>query len=326
MKVVVTGAAGFIGSNLTKRLEKDPDTELVLVDDFSRGKQGYLDYLGVKTRCYKSDLRDYETASNLIKNADVVYHTACRIGGVQFLHGSSAKELLALQENLVIDRNVFKVCVEHKIKKIIYTSSISVYNTNMQYKTNAVFREEDLIEQPIDPEGGYGWAKYVAEKELKMMSECGMKVGVARIFKSYGSCDDYSEESGQVVCSLCRKAINYPKEEFIVWGDGSVSRCLVYIDDLIDALIQLEKQITNKSLTVNLGGNRPIPIKELAERIVNISDKNIKIKYDTTKPVGPLSRIPDLSRAKKTLNWEPTTNLDEGLRRTYQWMEETLKG
>ena len=75
-----------------------------------------------------------------------------------------------------------------------------------------------------------------------------------------------------------------------------------------------------------MGGNKPIHIKELAERIVNISGKKIKIKYDVTEPSGPLSRIPDLSRAKKLLDWKPTTSLDDGLRKTYHWMEETLKG
>jgi nucleoside-diphosphate-sugar epimerase len=109
-----------------------------------------------------------------------------------------------------------------------------------------------------------------------------------------------------------------------VWGDGTITRCLVYIDDLIDALIQLEKKIITKSITVNIGWNRPISIKELAERIVKISDKEIIIEYDPGKPSGPLSRIPNLSRAKKILNWEPTTDLEVGLKRTFLWMKDTL--
>jgi len=323
MKVVVTGAAGFIGSHLSKRLEQ-LGHELILIDDFSRGKQEYLDYLDVSTKCHRCDLRDYKRTSVLLKDADEVFHTACKIGGVQFLHGSSEKELSALQENLMIDCTVFKACLENKVKRIVFTSSISVYNTKKQYQENAVFKEEDIVSDPINPEGGYGWAKYIGEEQLRMMSQCDMNVGVARIFKSYGPCDDYSDGSGQVVCSLCRKAINYPEERFIVWGDGTITRCLVYIDDLIDALIRLEKNITKKSLTVNIGGNRPISIKELAERIVRISGKDISIEYDPRKPSGPLSRIPNLSRARKMLNWEPTTDLEVGLKRTFLWMKDTL--
>ena len=327
MSILVTGAAGFIGSNLAKRIEEDLKTNLVLVDDFSRGKKEYLDYLGVKAKCLTGDLRNYNTAEIMTKNIDTVYHTACRIGGVQYLHGSPEKELLALQDNLAIDNNLFRACVKNKVKKIVYTSSISVYNTKAQEKDNAIFSEDSINKMAIDPEGGYGWSKYIAEKQLEMMSKCGIHTGVLRIFKSYGPCDDYSEGSGQVVCSLMRKAVNYPKEPFVVWGDGSVARCLVYIDDLIDAIIKTEKLLGGiDHITMNVGGNRPITIKELAERIVKISGKDIKIQYEKTKPGGPKSRVPDLSLIRKVLGWEPTTGLEEGLTKTYGWMEKVLAG
>ena len=97
MEIVVTGAAGFIGSHLSKRLEADGHN-LLLIDDFSRGKQKYLDYLGVKTKCKKLDLKD-PVSNAMFENADIVYHCACRIGGMQFLHGSPLIELTALQDN-----------------------------------------------------------------------------------------------------------------------------------------------------------------------------------------------------------------------------------
>jgi len=320
MKTIVTGAAGYIGSHLSKRLEADGH-DLILIDDFSRGQQRYLDWLGVKTKVTKMDLRIYDNMFECFKGADVVYHIASKIGGNQFLHGSALNELSAFQNNSSIDTSTFRACVEHDIKKVIYTSSISIYNTAMQSAPNAYFSEKSLEKQPLDPEGGYGWAKYLGEWQLSQMP---MKTGIARIFKSFGPCDDYSEESGQVVCSLMRKAINYPKEKYVVWGDGSVSRCLVYIDDLIDALLKIEKYIDKESLIVNIGGNRPIPISELAERILDIAAIPAHVLYDTDKPVGVKSRIPDLKLAKEKLNWEPTTSLDEGLRKTYQWMKEDL--
>jgi len=320
MKILVTGAAGFIGSHLSKRLE-DEGHKLILLDDFSRGKESYLKYLGVKTKCIYADLRNpFEGV--LFKGVDTVYHCASRIGGNQFLHGSNRNELEALHNNIAIDNSVIRGCVKFDVKKFIYTSSISVYNTSCQNSPNAMFREEDLENQPLDPEGGYGWAKYIGEMHLKLMET---KYGIARIFKSYGPCDDYSEESGQVVCSLMRKAINYPKEPFVVWGDGTVSRCLVYIDDLIDALLKIEKHLNKESIIINIGGKRPIPIKELAEAIVSLSGKDIKIEYDKTKPTGVQSRIPILTKAKKVLDWEPTTPLPNGLIKTYEWMEKECK-
>ena len=321
-KILVTGAAGFIGSNLSKRLEQEGHS-LTLVDNFSRGKQRYLDWLGVETECHNVDLTDYANARTVTQDVDTVYHIASKIGGNQFLHGTKENELNAFQENSIIDRNVFKSCIKNKVKKIVYTSSVSVYNTKKQNTfEDATFTESCLEYDPICPEGGYGWAKYMGEWQLNQMP---CKTGIVRIFKSYGPCDDYTEESGQVVCSLMRKAINYPKERYVIWGDGSVTRCLVYIDDLIDGLLKVEKYLGKQSITVNMGGIEPIPVYTLASKIANLSNKKIQIENDMSKPVGVKSRIPDLTRVNELLNWQPTTSLEEGLKKTYQWMKEDMQ-
>jgi len=319
-KVLVTGAAGFIGSHLSKRLE-DEGHHLILIDDFSRGKQKYLDWLGVKTKCRNLDLRD-PLNQIMFEGVDVVYHCASRIGGNQFLHSTKEQALLSLQHNLQIDGNVFVACRRFGIKKVIYTSSISIYNTAKQNTfKDATFVESDSYKDPVDPEGGYGWSKYIGEWQLNHMDT---KAGIVRIFKSYGPCDDYSEKSGQVVCSLMRKAINYPRERFVLWGDGTVTRCLVYIDDLVDALLKVEKYLDKESITVNIGGNKPYNIRYLAVQIAKLSGKNISIENDMSKPVGVKSRIPWLELAKEKLNWEPTTPLEDGLKKTWEWMKEDM--
>jgi nucleoside-diphosphate-sugar epimerase len=331
MSIAVTGAAGFIGSHLSKRLENESKTRLVLVDDFSRGKQEYLDYLGVKTRCLKTDLRDYCYVKGLFKNIDTVYHIAARIGGEQFMHGSPQIEFDAFYNNMLIDNNVLKSCVENGVKKIIFTSSASVHNTKKQYEDDiARFSEVELdFEQKplqdIDPEGGYGWAKFNTENNLAILNQMGIKSGIARLWKSYGPCDDYSPESGQVVCSLIRKAINYPKEPFIVWGTGNNMRNLLYIDDLVDGLIRMEKYLdTHNTITVNLGGLYPVLIGNLATMIIRMSGKDITPEFDTTKSGGPKSRIGMLDKALTELEWKPTTSLEEGLKKTWEWMEHEL--
>jgi len=321
MTTVITGASGFIGSHLTKRLSQT-ESDLVLLDNFSRGKEKYYKYLGISNTCFDVDLKDYDNALAFIEGADTVYHIASRIGGMQFLHGTPRKELTAFQENLTIDNNVFRACVQNKVKKIIFTSSISVYNTSLQNSTRTLFSEKDLDIDKVDPEGGYGWAKYISEKHLELLSNIDINVGVARIFKSYGPCDDYSKESGQVVCSLMRKVLS--REPFNVWGDGTVERCLVYIDDLVDALILLSKAISYESLTVNIGGNESISMKRLANEIKKISGTDKTIKYYKSKPGGPKNRIPNLSLARSKLGWEPTTSLKTGLEKTYEWMKNEI--
>lgn len=319
MSIAVTGAAGFIGSHLSKALQKR-GRELNLIDDLSRGKSIYLK--GVHSELKVVDLRDYAATLKALSGSDVVYHTACRIGGVQYLHGSNEKELQALQDNLAIDRNVFKACIELGVKKVIYTSSVSVYNSRAQQEENCIFTEQSLCDMEVQPEGGYGWAKYIGEQQLLLMRDMGIHTAAARIFKSYGPFDDSSAESGQVVLSLIRKAINYPREPFEVWGDGSISRCLLYIDDLIGALLKIEK---SKPTSYNLGSDVPVTIRELAEKIIRISRKRIPIKYLPDMHPGPVSRIPDLRKSKHLLNWEPKISLDAGLKKSYHWLEEAIR-
>jgi len=322
MKILITGAAGFIGSHLAKKLE-DAGHELILVDDFSRGKEEYLDYLGVKTKCIKADLTDYVNAYIYTQEVNVVFHLAAKIGGMQYLHGTPKKELISLQENMLIDANVFKASIKNKVKKIIYASSVSVYNTNHQYQfPNVSFKEGDLYDMKTDPEDGYGWAKYIGEKQLEWVRDCSVKTGIARIFKCFGPCDSTSKESSNVVISSCKKAINYPKENFVVWGDGSATRDFFFIDDCVDGFLKIEKYLdTNPNITINLGSGKPTSIGDIAKKIIKISGKKIKIEFDKTKPEGPKSRTASISGAKQELNWKPKVSLDDGLKQTYDWVK-----
>jgi len=316
MKTVVTGAAGFIGSNLVRRL-LDLGRDIRCVDNTSRGKSKNLE--GLQVDIVYADLRQYDQTLKALDGADIVYHLAARVGSIDFLHGSSKAELEALQSNLAIDVNVFRACREVGVKKIVYASSVSIYPIDRQQKLGAVFREEDIY--PINPEGGYGWAKLIGEIQLGMMEEC--RSAAARIFNAYGEYCEY-EGTAQVVPSLIRKAIKYPDEEFVVWGDGTQTRNLIYIQDCIDALLKMEEKASYPPLILNVGNEKTTTIRELAERIVKVSGKKIEIRYDKSKPVGPLSRIPSIQRAEEKLKWKPHTSLENGLRSTYKWIESEL--
>lgn len=321
-KIAVTGAAGFLGSHVARHLMERGD-ELVLIDDLSAGFLDNLRGLGVEQKCLIGDLRDYKFARDSLKGVEKIFHFAAVVGSVAYLHGSNANEVDAMQSNLVIDSNVFRACTSHGIKKIIYPSSVSVYPIDEQFGSKVAFKEEDSLRK-VNPEGGYGWAKYVAEKQLEMMPET--ICGVARIFHAYGENIYLPEDKSQVIGSLLRKAIHYPKEDFVVWGDGEQRRCFVFIDDVMDALIGLETRVDKgENLTVNLGSTDEITVGKLAQMIVELSKKEIKIKFDLSKPRGALSRKPDLAFIKRELNWEPRTSLKDGLERTYSWAEKRLK-
>jgi GDP-D-mannose 3',5'-epimerase len=319
VKTVVTGGTGFIGSHLVKRL-MDEGRDVVIADDFSRGKVRNLLDLGIRAELRPIDLRDYHQALEVVEGAKSVFHLAARVGSVEFLHGSEMAELLALQTNLVIDANVFRACLEKGIKTLVYASSVSVYPIDLQRAYDVVLSEDDL--RYINPEGGYGWAKLMGEIQLQWMK--GFEVGIARIFNIYGEGEE-PDNDAHVVPALMRKAVLYPQEEFRVWGNGEQTRDLLYVADAVEALLRLEEKASWPPVVVNIGSGKPVPIKVLVEKIIAISGKDIQPNYDPTKPVGPLSRTADISRARSLLGWEPSVSLEDGLQRTFRWVEMRLK-
>lgn len=339
MKTIVTGGAGFIGSHLTRKL-LDQGRQVVIADDFSRGSlQNLLDLdiqpsqVGLNTLHPATDLRDFTQALKIMEGAEVVFHLAARIGSIDYLHGSSLNELAALQANLTIDANVFRACLEHNVRKIVYASSAAVYPISLQYSPNSVL-SEDILElsqseaghlnretKAINPDGGYGWAKLMAEIQLEWIGD--IDTGIARIFNVYGENQDLVK-AVHVIPSLFLRANRYPDEEFIVWGDGKQSRDFLYVSDCADALLQLEKRAASPPTMVNIGSGKSVSIATIAEKVVELSAKVINIAYDPTKPVGPLSRTANITKARALLDWQPKVGLDDGLRYTYSWIQRRL--
>jgi nucleoside-diphosphate-sugar epimerase len=116
----------------------------------------------------------------------------------------------------------------------------------------------------------------------------------------------------------------YPKEDFIIWGSGKQYRDFIYVDDVIDALLRVAEIGMGKGV-IQIGSGRGTSIKELAEYIVKISKKDIKIKFDTQFNEGDKGRVAIIEKAKKELYWEPKISLEEGLLRTYKWIEKNIK-
>lgn len=343
--IVITGGAGFIGSHLVKLL-KERGEKVVVVDDFSTGRRENLEYLDVgDTEIREVDLTNFSAAKKALSGADTVFHMAARVGGIPYLHGDENTELLSLQTNLAIDANVFRACQELAVQKIIYPSSVSVYPLGRQQYPGAVFSEAAFdwpqhydhvspFRMSIDPDGGYGLAKVLAEIELNMIK--GIRIGIARIFSAYGENEPLGENS-HVLSRLIRSAVC--GEPMVIWGDGTQTRDYLYVSDCAEALIKLADKLTDiqslsadmgrtpvdGAIVVNVGAGKAISINELAKKIIAISGKDIKPVYEREKPVGPVSRTADISRAKALLGWEPKVGLEEGLERTYRWVEKNLK-
>lgn len=291
MKSVVTGGLGFLGKKLVSQLEKRAVVSVCDLPD--------------------CDLRNYDSAREFINGADVVYHLAAAVGSEKYTHGSKEAELNVMQTNLVIDANVFRACRETKVKKIIYISSCAVYPMERQQFLGTVFCEDDA--KFIDPDGGYGWAKSMGEIQLQWMEN----VGIVRPFNIYG----VGEVNGHVVSDLIRKAVKYPEKPFEIFG-GQQTRDFIYVDDVVDALILLENKVGGSVITLNIGSGQATSIKELAGKIIKLSGKEIEPIY-VKIPIRQYSRTANISKTETILGWSPRVSLDEGLKRTYDWINKT---
>jgi GDP-D-mannose 3', 5'-epimerase len=345
MKTTVTGGTGFIGSHLVKRL-LDEGKEVVVASDFRHLGTENLNDLGINNadiELRKLDLTDYGQALKAVEGADTVYHLAARVGSLEYLHSGEMAELIALQNNITIDAGVLRACIEKKVKKLIYASSVAVYSMETQFAPGALFSESDLdlrlltqgTQSPhvmrelksrpaVLPDGGYGWSKLLGEVQISWMK--GIQVGVARIINIYGPNEPLGKHA-HVIADLIKRAIRYPEEQFVVYGDGSQSRDFLFVSDCARALVKLEKKLSGKSesiVTVNIGSGKPTSIRELAEKTAALANKGIKPVYMPEKPAGPVSRTAVIDRAEKLLEWRPEISFDEGLCRTYQWAETKL--
>ena len=181
-------------------------------------------------------------------------------------------------------------------------------------------KEEDAY--PANPESAYGWSKLIGEYEIGLASKYGLiNSSILRLHNVYGPPSELSEKLSQVIPALCRKLIL--NEDYIVWGSGKQRRSFVYIDDVVDALINSMK-IEHGHEVVQIGPRESISIEDIAIKLLKLSKKNVKPIFDTTKAEGDFDRVPDISKAERILNWKPKTNIDDGLKKTYNWAKSKL--
>jgi len=324
-RILVTGGAGMIGSNLVKRLVKSGYTVSV-IDNLWRGKREYLlddegkYVIDMESSFHEIDLSTNHNLEHIVEETDYIFHLADVVAGVDYVFNNQGS---VFRQNLLINSNMITAVRRNPVKGFIYVGTACSFPAELQTGVEArPLKEED--QYPASPESGYGWSKLMGEYESFLMEqETGIPVSVLTLHNVYGTPCDFGIEKSQVIPSLVRKSIEYPKTDFVVWGSGEQGRAFIHVDDVVDALILTLEKGLGKGL-IQIGPDFCTPIKAIAEMINEVSGKNMEIIYDTTKPEGDRGRCANYSKAKQVLGWEPRIDLKKGLSDLYRWIESRM--
>ena len=321
-KILVTGGAGMIGSNLVKRLVNVGD-QVIVVDNLWRGKLEYLEdetgksIIDLENNFYCRDLSIPGACDDLLESIDFVYHLADIVAGIDYVFSNQG---YLFRQNNLINSNVINSVRKsnNKVKGFIYVGTACSFPLTRQNSLGASpLREEELY--PAEPESAYGWSKLMGQYETELLEkETGIPCSILMFHNVYGTPCDFGVRS-QVIPALIKKAIIFPSEDFIVWGSGEQGRAFIHVDDIVEALVLTKDKGLGKGV-IQIGPSNCTSIREIAEKIVEISGKEIAIFYDSSKPEGDKARSADYSKAKRILGWEPKVDLDIGLRNKYEWI------
>lgn len=292
MKIAITGGSGLIGTELSRLFKNEHN---VTVLDFKEPKISGINFVNV-------DIQNVNDIINSTKKIDVVIHLAAFLGVVE----TEKNPVETLDVNVIGTRNVLEACKENKIRKIIFSSSSEIYGE----PDHIPIRETDRI-TPITT---YGISKLMAEEYIKSYSKVfDIKYTIFRLFNVYGE----EQANRWVVPEFVKKITN--NEEVTIHGDGTQMRAFCHVSDIANAFSYALTEGNNEIF--NIGNNlEPISIKELAQRIILLSNSKSSIRFvsfdDSSRNRREIiKRSPDITKATNILGYKPRISLDEGLKR-----------
>ena len=314
--ILITGAGGFIGSHLAERLKQEGNYIIGVDIKYPEFKN----HLDICDEFYILDLRiqSHVEEFKLEKHVDQIFHLAADMGGMGYVFGKDAQ---ILQNSGRIDLNIFDWAHKNKVNDILFTSSACRYPDELQNGEDIMLKEE--MAYPANPQDGYGWEKIFGELLCRFYHEnYNMNTHVVAFHNIYGEYGTWRGGKEKSPAAICRKVAEAKDGDAIeIWGDGTQLRSFCHVTDAIEGLLRTMK--TDFHSAINIGTDRCISIKDFTQMIINISGKNLSIKY-VDGAIGVKSRNSDNTLSKQLLDWEPTIDLEEGMAALYTWILEQV--
>jgi nucleoside-diphosphate-sugar epimerase len=309
MRYVVTGGAGFIGSNTVDELVRRGESVVVL-DDLSAGKEDNLAESRNKISFIKGSINDIEVVRRSMQEADYVIHLAARTSVPR-----SVKDPLETNRvNIDGTLNVLLAARDTKVKRVVLAASSSAYG-----ETPKLPKVETMQPEPISP---YGVTKYVCELYAQMFGRVYALQNVSlRYFNVFGPRQDPSSPYSGVLSKFCTAF--QEATEPVVYGDGEQTRDFTYIDNVVQATLLACEAPAASGKVFNIGTGERISLNQTLELLREISGNKLEAKYDPPREGDIRDSQADITLGRELLGYEPTVNFFEGLRRTFEWYQES---
>jgi GDP-D-mannose 3',5'-epimerase len=312
VRLLVTGAGGFIGHHLIRRLKADGHWVRGIDLKYPEYEKSCADEFAIL------DLRRWDDCLTATGGSiDAVFNLAADMGGIGYI---TAKRADIARNNILVNAHMLEASRQNGVKRFLFSSSACVYPQYKQRDADvAPLREDDVF--PADPEPGYGWEKLYAEELCRYYShDYNFETRIVRFHNVYGPLGTYEGGKEKAPAAICRKvALAGNSDEIEVWGDGEQTRSFMYITDCVEGLVRIMASDYRGAL--NLGTDELVTINRLVDIVAEIAGKRIVKVHNMHGPQGVRGRNSDNSLLRNVLGWEPSISLRHGLLQTYPWIE-----
>jgi nucleoside-diphosphate-sugar epimerase len=307
MRYLVTGGAGFIGSNTVDELVRRGHGVVVL-DDLSSGKEDNLAEVRSKITFMKGSITDIEVVQKAMVQADYVIHLAARTSVPRSVKDPVDTNRINVDGTL----NVLVAARDNKVKRVVLAASSSAYGD-----TPTLPKSEDMQPLPISP---YGVSKYVGELYAQTFGRCyGLENVSLRYFNIFGPRQDPDSPYSGVLSRFSTAFIDSTPP--VVFGDGEQTRDFTYVDNAVQANILACEAPSASGRTFNIGTGHAVSLNQVLQMLQKASGKTLETKYETFREGDIRDSLADIRLAKEFLGYEPTVMFEGGLERTYAWYQ-----